>query len=154
MTISAALARLGIELPPAAKPIAAYIPVRVVGGLAFVSGQLPMQDGAVLHAGRVGEDVTIEDAALGARRAALQAIAAIGDALGSVDRVRGIAHVSVFVACPPSFTDHPKVANGASEVLVDLLGDAGRHARVAVGVAGLPLGASVEVAVTAIVDVD
>lgn len=152
MSISDALVRLGIDLPPAARPIAAYIPVRIAGGLAFVSGQLPMEDGKVLHAGRVGDDVTIEEAAQGARRAALQAIAALGDALGSVDRVRGIVQVSVFVACTPSFTDHPKVANGASEVLADLLGDAGRHARVAVGVASLPLGASVEVAVTAIVD--
>lgn len=149
MSISASLARLGIELPPAARPLAAYIPVRIAGGLAFVSGQLPMQDGNVLHPGRVGIEVSVEEAAAGARRAALQAIAALGDALGSVDRVTGIAQVSVFVACDDGFTEHPRVGNGASEVLVDLLGDAGRHARIAVGVASLPLGASVEVALTA-----
>lgn len=151
MSVISELARLGIELPPAARPIASYVPVRVVGGLAFVSGQLPMRDGAVLQVGRVGAEVSVADAASGARQAALQALAALGDALGSVDLVTGIAQVSVFVASADGFTDQPLVANGASEVLQEILGEQGRHARVAVGVTSLPLGAAVEVALVATV---
>lgn len=151
MSVTSELARLGIELPPAARPIASYVPVRVVGGLAFVSGQLPMRDGAVLQVGRVGAEVSVADAASGARHAALQALAALGDALGSVDLVTGIAQVSVFVASADGFTDLPLVANGASEVLQEILGEQGRHARIAVGVTSLPLGAAVEVALVATV---
>ncbi|MFM7719345.1 MAG: RidA family protein [Actinomycetota bacterium] len=148
--IEDALARLGIELPPAPAPLAAYVPVRVAGDLAFVAGQVPSADGRPTVAGRVGADVTVEAAALGCRRAALQSIAALRAALGDLDRVAGIAQVTVFVASAPGFTEQPRVANGASELLVELLGDDGRHARAAVGVSELPLGAAVEVAVTAI----
>lgn len=148
--IEEALARLGLELPPAPAPLAAYVPVRIAGAFAFVAGQVPSADGRPTVAGRVGADVTVEEAALGCRRAALQAIAALRAALGDLDRVAGIAQVTVFVASAPGFTEQPRVANGASELLVELLGDDGRHARAAVGVSELPLGASVEVAVTAI----
>ena len=140
------LAELGIILPPAPQPVASYIPVKVVGDLAWVAAQIPMQDGAVTVAGKVGEKVTIDDASAGARRCALQALAALQAALGTLDRVKGIVKLDVFVASATGFTDHPKVANGASDLLVEVFGDEGRHARAAVGVAELPLGAAVEVA--------
>jgi len=140
------LAELGIILPPAPQPVASYIPVKVVGDLAWVAGQIPMQDGAVTVAGKVGAEVTIDDANAGARRCALQALAALQAALGTLDRVKGIVKLDVFVASATGFTDHPKVANGASDLLVEVFGDEGRHARAAVGVPELPLGAAVEVA--------
>jgi enamine deaminase RidA (YjgF/YER057c/UK114 family) len=143
------LAELGIELPPAAAPVASYVPVRTVGELAFVAGQVPIQEGRVLSTGRVGGDVSIEQAQEATKRCALQALAALRDALGSLDRVRGILRLDVFVAAAPGFTALPKVADGASDLLVELFGDAGRHARVTVGVAELPLGASVEVGLIA-----
>jgi enamine deaminase RidA (YjgF/YER057c/UK114 family) len=140
------LAELGIILPPAPQPVASYIPVKVVGDLAWVAAQIPMQDGAVTVAGRVGREVTVDDANAGARRCALQALAALQAALGTLDRVKGIVKLDVFVASATGFTDHPKVANGASDLLVEVFGDEGRHARAAVGVPELPLGAAVEVA--------
>ena len=145
------LSELGIELPPAPAPVASYVPVRLAPGLAFVSGQLPFEGGTLLHPGHVGAEVSVEQARDGARRCALQALSALRDALGSLDRVIGIVKVDVFVASAPGFTDQPKVGNGASDTLVEILGDAGKHARAAVGVAELPLGASVEVAVLAAV---
>jgi enamine deaminase RidA (YjgF/YER057c/UK114 family) len=123
--------------------------VRVSGKLAFVAGQVPMLDGVVLHPGLLGDEVSVDDGAAAARQAALQALAALRETLGSFEPLAGIAQVTVYVASAPGFTDHPAVANGASDLLVDVLGEAGRHARAAVGMASLPLGASVEVAVTA-----
>jgi enamine deaminase RidA (YjgF/YER057c/UK114 family) len=147
------LASLGLSLPEPPAPLAAYVPCVVDGGLAFVAGQIPNRDGTVLHPGRLGEGVAVEDAAEGARQAALQALAALRGGLGgSFVRLRRIVQVSVFVAATPGFTEHPAVANGASQLLVDVLGDDGQHARAAVGVASLPLGSSVEVAMTASVD--
>ena len=143
------LAELGIELPPAATPIASYVPVRIAGDNAFVSGHVPIDDGVLLSQGKLGADVTIEEGQEAARRCALQALSALRDVLGSLDDVRGIVKLDVFVASAPGFTDQPTVAHGASDVLVEIFGDEGRHARVAVGVAELPLGASVEVAVIA-----
>lgn len=143
------LTELGIELPAAPAPVASYVPVRLAGDLAFVSGQIPMEEGRVLHTGRLGADVDLELGQVAARRCALQALSALRDALGSLDRVIGVVQVSVFVASAPGFTDQPKVANGASDVLVEIFGEEGRHARAAVGVAELPLGACVEVALTA-----
>ena len=143
------LAELGLELPPAAAPIASYVPVRISGDQAFVAGQVPIEDGRLLSAGKLGADVSIEQGQEAARRCALQALAALRNALGSLDRVRGIVKLDVFVASAPGFTDHPKVANGASDLLVEVFGEEGRHARAAVGVAELPLGASVEVALVA-----
>jgi enamine deaminase RidA (YjgF/YER057c/UK114 family) len=140
------LAELGIILPPAPQPVASYIPVKVVGDLAWVAAQIPMQDGAVTVAGKVGGEVTIDDANAGTRRCALQALSALRAALGTLDRVKGIVKLDVFVASATGFTDHPKVANGASDLLVEVFGDEGRHARAAVGVPELPLGAAVEVA--------
>jgi enamine deaminase RidA (YjgF/YER057c/UK114 family) len=143
------LSELGIELPPPPQALAAYVPVRVVGGLAFVAGQVPMIDGEVMHPGHLGGDVSAEQGAEAARRAAVQALSALRGALGSFDPLEALAQVSVFVAATADFTQHPTVANGASEFLVEVLRDEGTHARAAVGVASLPLGASVEVAVTA-----
>ena len=140
------LAELGIELPPAPQPVASYIPVKVGGDLAWVAGQVPMQDGAIAVSGAVGSDVTTEEANAGARRCAIQALSALRAALGSLDRVTGIVKVDVFVASAHGFTDQPAVANGASDLLVEVFGDEGRHARAAVGVPELPLGAAVEVA--------
>lgn len=130
-------------------PVASYIPVRISGGHAYVSGQVAMPDGNVLHPGHVGSDVSIEQGREAARRCALQALAVLKEALGSLDRVEEVVQVSVFVASAPGFTNQPQVANGASDLLVEVLGDAGKHARAAVGVAELPLDAPVEVALIA-----
>lgn len=146
------IAELGFDLPPPPKPVASYIPVRVAGPQVFVAGQVPTIDGEVVHPGRVGDgdgDVSVDRATDAARQAALQALSALRDALGSFQTLGGIAQVTVYVASAPGFTGHPAVANGASDLLVDVLGQPGRHARAAIGVASLPLGASVEVAVIA-----
>lgn len=143
------LTQLGIRLPPVAAPLASYVPVRIYGDLAYVSGQIPVEDGSVLSVGKLGEDRTIEDGQAAARRCALQGLSALREALGSLDRVKGIVQVTVYVASAPGFTDQPTVANGASDLLLEIFGDEGRHARAAVGVAELPLGASVEVSLLA-----
>jgi enamine deaminase RidA (YjgF/YER057c/UK114 family) len=143
------LSELGIELPSPPPALAAYLPVRIVGTTAYVAGQVPSEGGAPMSPGRLGEAVSVDQGALAARRAAIQALAALHDALGGWERLVSIAQVTVFIASTPDFTGHPQVANGASELLVDVLGDAGRHARAAVGMSSLPLGASVEVQVTA-----
>lgn len=144
MTTSARLAELGIALPAAPAPVAAYIPATVVGNLVYTSGQLPFIDGALPFTGKVGGAVSPEDANGLARTAVLNAIAAAASAAGGVDRIRRIVKLVVFVASDPGFTAQPAVANGASEALVEIFGDAGRHARSAVGVAVLPLDAPVE----------
>jgi enamine deaminase RidA (YjgF/YER057c/UK114 family) len=146
------LAREGLELPPPPQPVAAYVPVVVAGGLAFVAGQVPIVDGQVLHAGRLGDGVSVEQGSEGGARAALQALSVLRAALGSFDRLRRIVQVTVYIAATPEFADHPKVANGASELLVAALGEDGKHARAAIGMSSLPLGACVEVAVIAEVD--
>ena len=143
------LVHLGIQLPPPPAAAGSYVPVRLAGELAYVSGQVPVVDGELLHPGKLGAEVTLEQGVEAAKRCALQALSALRDALGTLDRVKGIVQLSVFVASAPGFTDQPKVANGASDLLVEIFGDQGRHARAAVGVSELPLGASVEVAVIA-----
>jgi enamine deaminase RidA (YjgF/YER057c/UK114 family) len=145
------LLELGIELPPPPQALAAYMACLQHDGLAFVAGQVPMVAGSVLHPGHLGDRVTIADGAEAAGQAALQALSVLRDALHGFDRLERMLQVSVFVASTPDFVDHPKVANGASELLVRILGDEGTHARAAVGAASLPLGASVEVALTAAV---
>ena len=152
MDPEARLAELGLELPPPARPVASYVPVRIAGGLAFVAGQVPLDAGALMWEGRVGAEVDVETAAAAARRCALQALAALRAELGALSRVRRIVRVGVFVRSAPGFTDQPKVANGASDLLVEVFGEAGQHARTAVGVADLPLGAPVEVEVIAEVE--
>ncbi|MBE7953567.1 RidA family protein [Microbacterium oxydans] len=148
MSVSARLAELGIELPPVAAPVAAYVPAVVHGGLVYTSGQLPFVDGALPATGKVGADVSAEDAKTYARTCALNALAAAADAAGGVDCIGGVLRVGGFVGSADGFTGQPAVINGASEVLGEIFGDAGRHARAAVGVAELPLGSPVEVEVT------
>jgi enamine deaminase RidA (YjgF/YER057c/UK114 family) len=146
----AALARLGIELPPPAKPLFSYIPVKVAAGLAHVSGQVPMEDGKVLVEGHLGAEVSVEEGAEAAKRCALQALSVLRATVGSLDEVAGIVQLSAFVNSAPGFTQQPAVANGASDFLVEVFGqDAGSHARFAVGVPELPLNACVEVALVA-----
>ena len=148
---SSRLKALGLSLPPAPKPVAAYIPSVRTGNLVFVSGQLPMKDG-VLAKGSLPGQVSIEQGAEAARQAALNGIAVLADAAGGIDRIRRIVRVGVFVCSEPGFTDQPKVANGASELLQQVFGESGRHARAAVGNIALPLGACVEVELLAEVD--
>ncbi len=152
MTIEELLSARGLSLPPPPQAVASYLPVRVSGTVAYVSGQIPMVDGAMLYPGRLGDQVSIEQGQEAAVRCALQALSALKAALGSLDRVAGIVQLSVFVASAPGFTDQPKVANGASDLLVQLFGESGKHARAAVGVSELPLGAPVEVAMVAEID--
>jgi enamine deaminase RidA (YjgF/YER057c/UK114 family) len=148
--IVARLSSMGIELPEPPAAVAAYLPVVMSGGLAFVAGQVALVGGELLHPGRLGEAVSLEQGTEAARRCALQALSALRSALGGTfDRLERVLKVDVFVASTPAFTDQPKVANGASELLAEVLGEPGRHARAAVGVASLPLGACVEVALTA-----
>lgn len=139
------LAERGLKLPAAPKPVAAYVPAVVAGDLVYVSGQLPMVDGKLICTGRVPEAVSLDIARDAARQCALNALAVVGDVIGGDwSRLRRVVRVGVFVASDSGFTDQAKVANGASEFLVDLLGEIGRHARAAVGAAELPLGAPVE----------
>jgi enamine deaminase RidA (YjgF/YER057c/UK114 family) len=144
MTVQSRLAELGIVLPAPPRPVAAYVPVVVAGGLAHVSGQLPFVDGRLVT-GRLGEDVSLEQGTAAARACGLMILAQLEAALGSLDRVERIVKLGAFVSSAATFTDQPKVANGASELMVDVFGEAGKHARSAVGVPVLPLGAAVEV---------
>lgn len=144
MSIEAKLAELGITLPEAAAPVASYVPVVVAGGLAHVSGQLPFVDGKLVT-GQLGEDVALDQGAAAARACGLMILAQLKAALGSLDRVERIVKLGAFVNSAGDFTDQPKVANGVSDLMLEVFGDAGRHARAAVGVPALPLGAAVEV---------
>jgi enamine deaminase RidA (YjgF/YER057c/UK114 family) len=142
--IEAKLAELGLTLPAAAAPVAAYVPVVVAGGLAHVSGQLPFIDGKLVT-GRLGDDVTTEQGYEAARACGLMLLAQLKAALGSLDRVERIVKLGAFINSTGDYTDQPKVANGASELMAAVFGDVGKHARSAVGVPVLPLGAAVEV---------
>ena len=139
------LASLGLSVPEVAKPVAAYIPALRTGNYVFTSGQLPMRDGQLIITGKVGGDVSPEEAVECARVCALNAIAAVRAEIGDLSQVKRIVKVVAFVASTSDFTGQPGVANGASELFGDVFGDAGRHARSAVGVPVLPLDAPVEV---------
>lgn len=144
------LEELGLELPPVPEPVASYVPVTRSASLAFVAGQVAMIDGQVLHPGKLGRQVSVEMGQEAAARAALQTLSALRQHLGgSLDRLVRILQLTVFVAADAEFSEHPRVADGASDALIAVLGPEGRHARAAVGVASLPLGASVEITVTA-----
>jgi len=152
MTIEARLKELGIELPQAAAPVAAYLPVVVQNGLAHVSGQLPFIDGQLVT-GRLGEDVSLGQGTAAAHACGLMILAQLKASLGSLDRVERIVKLGVFINSTGDFADQPKVANGASELMAEVFGDIGKHARSAVGVPVLPLGAAVEIdAVVAVKD--
>jgi len=143
MTIAAKLAELGITLPKAAAPVASYVPVVVHGGFAHVSGQLPFVDGQVVK-GRLGDDVSVEAGQAAARACALMIVAQL-EAAGLLEQVDRIVKLGAFINCTADFTDQPEVANGASDLMEQVFGEAGKHARAAVGVPALPRGAAVEV---------
>lgn len=143
--VEAKLAELGLTLPKAAAPVAAYVPCVEAGGLLHISGQLPFAPDGTLMTGRLGEDRSLDYGVAAAQRCGLMLMAQVNAALGGFDRVARIVKLGVFVNSAGGFTDQPKVANGASELMVALFGDAGRHARSAVGVPVLPLSAVVEV---------
>ena len=142
--IDAKLAELGLILPEPAAPVAAYVPVVVANGLAHVSGQLPFINGVLVY-GRLGEDVDTAHGYQAARACGLMILAQLRAALGSLERVERVVKLGAFVSSTPDFTEQPKVANGASELMAAVFGEAGKHARSAVGVPVLPLGAAVEV---------
>jgi enamine deaminase RidA (YjgF/YER057c/UK114 family) len=143
--VEAKLKELGMELPPVARPVAAYVPTVRAGNLVFTAGQVPFVGGQLKHKGKVGAEVTLEQGYECARICALNCLAAVKGEIGDLDKVVRVVKVVGFVASAQGFTDQPRVVNGASELLVSVLGEAGRHARSAVGVAELPLGSPTEV---------
>lgn len=144
-TISEKLDALGITLPKAAAPAANYLPTMTSGNLLFTSGQLPLREGKLVHEGILGRDLTVEQGQEAAKWCAVNILAQAQSALGDLEKVRRIVKISVFVASTPDFTEQHLVANGASDLLAEVLGDAGRHARSAVGMASLPLNAPAEI---------
>jgi len=145
MSIDQRLAELGIALPEAAAPVASYVPTVEANGLLHISGQISFAENGSLITGRLGDGVSLEQGQAAARRCGIMLLAQMKRALGSLDRVEQIVKLGVFVNSAADFTDQPKVANGASELMQDVFGEAGRHARSAVGVPVLPLGVAVEV---------
>lgn len=145
MTVEQTLASLGIALPTPPAPAGSYVPVVITGNLAFVAGQIPVEAGQVKFKGKVGKDVSIEAGQQAARLCTINALAQLKAALGSLERVKRVVKVTGFVNCEPAFADQPKVVNGASDLLVQVFGEKGKHARAAVGVGSLPLGSAVEV---------
>jgi enamine deaminase RidA (YjgF/YER057c/UK114 family) len=146
------LRELGLTLPPPPKPMGSYAPVVVERGFAWVAGQIATTEGAVIAPGLVDRDVPVGRAKEVARAAALQGLSALAHTLGSLDRIRRVVRVAVYVASSDGFGRHPEVANGASELLIELFGEAGRPARVAMGVASLPSNAPVEVEILVAVE--
>jgi enamine deaminase RidA (YjgF/YER057c/UK114 family) len=142
------LRELQLEIPEAPKPVAAYVPAKKVGNLIFTAGQLPMVNGELISKGLLGQDVEIEEANKAARICTLNALAAIKGVIGDLDLIQQIVRVVGYVASVPTFTQQPAVVNGASELLLEIFGDDGKHARSAVGMAVLPLNASVEIELT------
>lgn len=139
------LVGMGLALPTAPKPVAAYIPCRRVGNLLFIAGQIPMRDGQLMAKGSAPSQVSVEEAVACARQCVLNGLAVIKAEVGSLDRVKQFVRLGVFVCSEAGFYEQPKVANGASELVVELFGEKGKHARAAVGSIALPLGAAVEV---------
>ncbi len=144
-SIDQRLAELGLELPAPAAPAAAYSPTAAAGTLLFISGQLPLRDGVLVATGHLGDGVELEEGIEAARACAVQVLAQARQALGSLERLRRVTKITVFVASAPGFTDQHLVANAASSLLTQVLGPAGEHSRSAIGVSALPMGASVEV---------
>ena len=145
MGAEAKLAEMGLTIPEVVPPLAAYVPAARTGNLVYTAGQLPARDGEMLAVGKVGGAVSEEDGYACARQCALNALAAIKAEIGSLDSITKVVKAVVFVASTPDFTGQPKIANGASELLGEVFGDAGKHARSAVGVSALPLDVPVEV---------
>jgi len=147
MNVQGKLKSVGIALPPVSGPFGAYIPARRVGNLIYVAGQLPMKDGKLMATGQVPSRCSIDDARTAARQCVINAIAAVQSLPGGVDTIAGVIRVGAFVSSDATLTEQPKVADAASELLTQIFGDAGKHARVAVGVNTLPRDASVEIEV-------
>lgn len=146
--VESKLESMGLKLPEAPKPVAAYIPAKQTGKLVFTAGQLPMVQGELISKGLLGQDVEIEEANKAARICTLNALAAIKGVIGDLDRIRQVVRVVGYVASVPTFTQQPAVVNGASELLLEIFGENGKHSRSAVGMAVLPLNASVEIELT------
>ena len=142
------LNELGIVIPEPPKPVAAYVPAKKTGNLIFTAGQLPMVNGELISKGLLGQDVEVEEANKAARICTINALAAIKGVIGELDQIQQIVRVVGYVASVPTFTKQPAVVNGASELLLEIFGDSGKHARSAVGMAVLPLNASVEIELT------
>ena len=145
MNLREKLDALKVELPTVSGPFGAYVPAKRVGNLVYVAGQLPMKTGALLAVGQVPSRCSVESAKAAARQCVINALAAVNTLPGGIDQLTGVVRVGAFVSSDANFTQQPQVANGASEFLVELFGDAGKHVRAAVGVNTLPLDASVEV---------
>jgi len=145
MSAEARLKELGLELPEVPKPVAEYVPAKRVGDLVYVSGQGPIRDGEPVYVGRVGAEVSLEDAYKAAQLCALNCLAAVKSVVGSLDAVEEIVQVRGFVNSAPNFYDQSRVVNGASDLLVKLFGDRGRHARAALGASNLPGNIAVEI---------
>ena len=137
--------QLGITVPEAAKPLAAYIPALRVGNLVMTSGQVPIADGVLKYQGKVGKDLSEEEGKEAAKLCALNCLGAIKSVIGSLDKIKRVVKLTVFVNSADGFTTQPKVANGASELVVEIFGEAGKHTRSAVGVSELPLNSAVEI---------
>jgi len=152
MNPSERLTSLNLVLPNTATPVGSYVPALKTGRDVYTSGQLPMREGRLTCTGKVGAEVTLADATAAAQLATLNAVAAVASVAGGIDRIEQIVKVTVFVNSAPGFTDQPKVANGGSNLLAEIFGDAGKHARSAVGVAELPLNAAVELELIARVE--
>jgi enamine deaminase RidA (YjgF/YER057c/UK114 family) len=146
--VESKLNELKLSLPDVPKPVAAYIPAKQTGKLVFTAGQLPMVNGELISKGLLGQDVEVEEANKAARICTLNALAAIKGVIGDLDRIKQIVRVVGYVASVPTFTQQPAVVNGASELLLEIFGENGKHARSAVGMAVLPLNASVEIELT------
>lgn len=146
MNIEDKLAEMGVTIPDPKPALGSYVPAVQTGNLVFVSGNLPIQaGGSMLHSGKLGVDVSVEEGYAAARQCAINCLSAAKGIIGDLNNVRQVVKLRVLVNSDPDFTDQPAVANGASDLLVELFGESGKHARAAVGVASLPLGASVEV---------
>ena len=145
MSLTDKLVALNVTLPPVSGPFGAYVPIKRVGNLIYVAGQLPMKDGKLLATGQVPSRCSIEQARVGARQCVINALGAVQSIEGSIDPLAGVLRVGAFVASDTTFTQQPQVANGASEFLLELFGEGGKHVRAAVGVNTLPLNAAVEV---------
>jgi enamine deaminase RidA (YjgF/YER057c/UK114 family) len=145
MSVLERLKQMSITLPAVSGPFGAYVPVKRVGNLIYVAGQLPMKDGKLMSVGQVPSRATIEQAKAGAAQCVVNALGAVASVVCPIDDIVGVVRVGVFVSSDSNFTEQPKVANGASELLIEIFGEAGKHVRAAVGVNTLPLDASVEV---------
>lgn len=148
--INEKLAELGIVIPDAPTPLAAYVPGQIVGNLLYTSGQVALQQGTIAYKGKVGGNLSEEEGIAAARICAINCLAVAKKLLGDLDKIERIVKLTVFVNCVDGYANEPKIANGASELLVELFGDNGKHTRSAVGVSGLPLDSAVEIEMIAL----